>query len=341
MRKFFGFLILFGSLAIGWIYMDFQQFAETPLHVENKRASYVVVPGANLKAVARDLHDRGIIAHPTYLVWLAKWRGVGGNIKAGEYQLTSAMTPMHLLESFVAGKVVQYSLTLVEGWNFRQVMAAVNSHPKLVHTLTGLTDQQIMAKLGWPDQHPEGRFYPDTYQFSGGFSDAAFLQRAYRLMEQRLEEAWRERVSGLPYKTPYEALVMASIVEKETAVPAERPKIAGVFVRRLAIGMPLATDPTVIYGLGAAFDGDLRKQDLLADGPYNTYRRTGLPPTPIAMPGFAALQAALHPAQGKELYFVARGDGSHYFSATLEEHNNAVAKYQGASINSLKPRGRR
>ncbi|MFZ5592829.1 MAG: endolytic transglycosylase MltG [Pseudomonadota bacterium] len=328
MRKFFGFLILFGSLTIGWMYMDIQQFVETPLHVENNSASYVVAPGATLKAVARDLHERGIIDHPAYLVWLAKWRGVGSNIKAGEYRLTSAMTSMQLLDSLVAGKVVQYSLTLVEGWNFRQVMAAVNGHPRLVHTLTGLTDQQIMAKLGWPDQHPEGRFYPDTYQFSGGFSDVAFLQRAYRMMEQRLEEAWRERASGLPYKAPYEALVMASIVEKETAVPAERPKIAGVFVRRLAIGMPLATDPTVIYGLGAAFDGNLRKQDLLADGPYNTYRRTGLPPTPIAMPGFEALRAVLHPAQGKELYFVARGDGSHYFSATLEEHNKAVARFQ-------------
>lgn len=328
MRKFFGFLILFGSLAIGWIYMDIQQFADTPLRIESKNLSYIVAPGANLKAVARDLHGRGIIDRPVYFIWLARLRGAGGNIKAGEYQLTAAMTPTQLLDNLVAGKVVQYSLTLVEGWNFRQVMAAVNSHPKLVHTLSGLTDQQIMAKLGWPGQHPEGRFYPDTYQFSGGFSDAAFLQRAYRLMERRLEEVWRERVSGLPYKTPYEALVMASIVEKETAVADERSKIAGVFIRRLDIGMPLATDPTVIYGLGEAFDGNLRKQDLLADGPYNTYRRAGLPPTPIAMPGLEALRAALHPAAGKELYFVARGDGSHYFSATLEEHNKAVRKYQ-------------
>ncbi|MBI2779455.1 MAG: endolytic transglycosylase MltG [Gammaproteobacteria bacterium] len=326
--KLTGFLVLFGSFAFGWLYMDMTQFVETPLHIPEKSVSYTVMPGAGLKEVARDLAQRGMIDHPTYLVWLARWQGKEHSIKAGEYQLTSVMTPVELLDNLVTGKVVGYALTIVEGWNFRQVMAAVNSHPKLIHTLSGLTDRQIMAKLGWPDQHPEGRFYPDTYQFSGNFTDVAFLQRAYRLMSQRLDEAWQKRSPDLPYKTPYEALTMASIVEKETAAPAERPMIAGVFIRRLKIGMPLATDPTIIYGLGDAFDGNLRKHDLMTDNPYNTYLRRGLPPTPIAMPGGDALQAAVHPAPGKALYFVARGDGSHYFSETLQEHSNAVRKYQ-------------
>ena len=238
------------------------------------------------------------------------------------------MTALQLLDNMVRGKVVQYSLTLVEGWTFKQMMAAINAHPSITHTLTGLTNSQLMTQLGWADQHPEGHFYPDTYSFSRGFSDVAFLQRAHRMMVQRLASEWRQRDTTVPYKTPYDALIMASIVERETGAAEERAQIAGVFVRRLKIGMALATDPTVIYGIGASFDGNLRKRDLQTDTPYNTYLRRGLPPTPIAMPGGDAIHAALHPASGKTLYFVARGNGTHYFSETLQEHNNAVRKYQ-------------
>jgi UPF0755 protein len=228
----------------------------------------------------------------------------------------------------ISGKVRQYALTLVEGWNFRQVMDAVQSHPSLAHTLQGLENAAIMAQLGHPDEHPEGRFLPDTYHFPKGLSDVAFLQRAYDAMAQTLAQEWEGRAVGLPLQTPYEALILASIVEKETGLASERQAIAGVFVRRLEKRMRLQTDPTVIYGMGERYDGNIRKQDLLEDTPYNTYRRLGLPPTPIAMPGRDAIHATLHPDDSQNIYFVSRGDGSHHFSATLEEHNNAVIKYQ-------------
>ena len=338
--KLIGILLLIGSFAGVWVYMDISSVAETPLNIpadmngsgDAQPLSYTVVSGATLRDVARDLGGRGLLNRPTYLVWWALFQSKTQNkpyiIKVGEYALTPGMTAGQLLDKMAAGKVVQYSLTLVEGWTFKQMMAAINAHPVITHTLSGLTSSQIMARLGWPDQHPEGRFYPDTYSFSRGFSDVAFLQRAYRMMEQRLASEWPQRDSAVPYKTPYEALIMASIVERETGAAAERAQIAGVFVRRLNIGMALATDPTVIYGVGDSFDGNLRKRDLQTDTPYNTYLRRGLPPTPIAMPGGDAIHAALHPAPGKTLYFVARGNGTHYFSETLQEHNNAVRKYQ-------------
>lgn len=326
--KLLGIFILIGSFAGAWFYMDLKSAAEMPLNVRGASSSYTVMPGSNLRDVARDLGSRGILNRPAYLVWWARLQGKAHGIKAGEYALTSGMTAAQLLENLVTGKAMQYSLTLVEGWTFKQMMAAIHAHPALTHTLKDLPESQIMAKLGWPSQHPEGRFYPDTYRFSRGFSDVAFLQRAYRTMEQRLASEWPKRDMTVPYKTPYEALIMASIIERETGAAEERPHIAGVFVRRLKIGMALATDPTVIYGIGDRFDGNLRRRDLQTDTPYNTYLRTGLPPTPIAMPGGEAIHAALHPAPGKTLYFVARGNGTHYFSETLQEHNNAVRKYQ-------------
>ena len=216
----------------------------------------------------------------------------------------------------------------MEGWNFKQVLAAVSGHEALKHTLKGLTDGEIMARLGHPGEHPEGRFYPDTYKFPRGTTDAAFLERAYQSMSRLLAEEWGKRDPDLPLKTPYEALILASIVEKETGVADERSEIAGVFVRRLRKGMKLQTDPTVIYGMGDNFKGNIRRRDLKQDTPYNTYVHTGLPPTPISMPGSAAIRAVLHPAPGKSLYFVARGDGSHYFSKSLAEHNRAVRKFQ-------------
>ena len=217
---------------------------------------------------------------------------------------------------------------MVEGWTFQQLRQALSEHPKIAHTLGALSDAEIMARLGRPGEHPEGRFFPDTYHFPIGTSDEAFLRRALAAMDQRLNHVWSQRRSDLPFNDPYQALILASIIEKETRLPAERPTIAGVLARRLRKGMPLQTDPTVIYGLGQAFSGNLRRQDLLADTPYNTYTRKGLPPTPIALPGEGALAAAVNPTSGDALYFVATGEGGHAFSATLEEHNRAVRRYQ-------------
>jgi UPF0755 protein len=264
---------------------------------------------------------------------LARWQGIAHAIKAGEYYLPAGITPPQLLQQMVAGKVMEASLTLVEGWTFSQVMAVVSNSPYLRQTLASLEASAIMERLGYPGQHPEGRFFPDTYYFPAGTTDFAFLQRAYQLMRKHLAREWAHRAPGLPYQTQDEALILASIIERESALPQERPLIAGVFVRRLQKGMPLQTDPTVIYGLGEAFNGVLRRLDLQRDTPYNTYTRSGFPPSPISMPGLESLRAALHPADGEALYFVARGDGSHQFSATLEEHEAAVQTYQrgGAS----------
>lgn len=323
-----GGIVLLVSLTLGWFSVDIYVFKETSMNIGPKTVDYSVEPGETMKAIAADLSRRGITDHPRYLVWLARWQGQADKMQAGEYALTPGMTPEQLLEKLVSGKVVQHSLTVVEGWTFREMLQAVDHDPYITHSLTGLSDPQIMTKLGLAESSPEGLFYPDTYHFPENTSDVTFLLRAYKDMRQRLEEAWRHRGGGLPYKSPYQALIAASIIEKETAIPAERPRIAGVLVRRLQRGMRLAVDPTVIYGLGKDFDGNLRRRDLHRDTPYNTYMHAGLPPTPIALPGGASLQAAVHPTDGDSLYYVSRGDGSHQFSATLEEHREAVAKYQ-------------
>ena len=242
--------------------------------------------------------------------------------------MTPSLKPDDLLALLVSGKSVGYSLTLVEGWNIRQVRAAVAGHEALKQTLEGVDDVQLMELLGLPGEHPEGRFFPDTYRFTRGMRDLDFLRRAQRKMDRELAAAWAEKSEDAPLKSPYEALILASIVEKETGQADERPRIAGVFARRLRKGMKLQTDPTVIYGMGERFDGNIRRRDLREDTPYNTYVHAGLPPTPIAMPGREALLAAVNPAPGKAIYFVAKGDGSHAFSATLAEHNAAVRKYQ-------------
>ena len=247
------------------------------------------------------------------------------------------MNALQLLDDLVAGKVIQYALTIPEGLTFRQIMQLLRQQPELRHTLADDSPAAVMQAIGEPGQSPEGRFYPDTYHFPRGTTDVQFLRRAYRTMAGVLQQEWQARDTGLPYKTPYDALIMASIIEKETAVPAERERIAGVFVRRLEKGMRLQTDPTVIYALGQSYDGNIHRRDLSLDSPYNTYRHAGLPPTPIAAPGRDSIDAALHPAPGEELYFVARGDGSHEFSRTLEEHNRAVARYQ-LNNNNNQPR---
>ena len=284
--------------------------------------------GMSLRTLAQELTALGVLDHPYYFLALAYLRGDAGRVKAGEYEISPGTTPVALLDKLVKNQVYQRSVTLIEGWTTAQVLAALAKDDRLVGKLEGATPQDLMAALGRAGQHPEGRFFPDTYRFTKGASDLDILGRAAQAMDRVLAEEWRERAPGLPLASPEQALVLASIIEKETGQASERPTIAGVFIRRLQLGMKLQTDPTVIYGLGAAFDGDLRRADLIRDTPYNTYTRHGLPPTPIALPGRAAIHAALHPAAGDSLYFVAKGDGGHWFSATLEEHQQAVRRYQ-------------
>jgi len=311
-----------------WIAIDERRALDEPLAIPAGGFEYVVEPGANLNRVAKDLARAGVLASPKALVLYARWHGRADAIKAGEYRIEAGTTPLTLLDQLIAGRVVQYALTLVEGWTFKQMMAAVEADDRLEHTLTGLDREEIMSRLGLDGVHPEGRFFSDTYFFPRGTRDVDFLRRANSAMNDYLQSAWAERDEGLPLKSAEEALILASIVEKETGVAEERPRIAGVFIERLRKGMRLETDPTVIYGLGDAFDGNLRRRDLRNDTPYNTYVRNGLPPTPIAMPSAAAIRAVLHPEVDGALYFVAKGDGSHHFSATYEEHRRAVNRYQ-------------
>lgn len=298
------------------------------LTLEPGTDTYTVEPGASLRGFSRQLHARGVLPDPYTLVLWAHVRGESRAMRAGEYQFRNGISPLGLLDQIVAGQTVQYPLKLIEGWSFKQVMQATAAAPRLRHTLDGLRPEEIMTRLGHAGVHPEGRFFPDTYHYTTGTTDVALLQRAYEKMRVRLQEEWDDRAPGLPLKTPDEALALASIVEKETGAAVERPLIAAVFMNRLRQRMRLQTDPTVIYGMGDAFRGNIRVQDLRTDTPYNTYTRDGLPPTPIAMPSGEALHAALHPAEARALYFVSRGDGTHHFSETLTEHNNAVIRYQ-------------
>jgi len=320
-------LTLLVTAAVAWIWFDVNQYLDEPMPIQQSQ-SYELKPGSNFVRVVNELKQAGLITQSRYLRWYGRLTGKARKIKAGEYEITVGLTPRQLVDMMIVGKVRQYALTLVEGWNFRQVMDAVHNHPSLEHTLRGISNEAIMERLGHAGEHPEGRFLPDTYHFPKNLSDMAFLKRAYNAMASLLTQEWEARAVSLPLDTAYEALILASIVEKETGLASERQAIAGVFVRRLEKRMRLQTDPTVIYGMGERYKGNIRKSDLQEDTPYNTYRRFGLPPTPIAMPGRDAIHATLHPDDSKNIYFVARGDGSHYFSATLEEHNNAVIKYQ-------------
>jgi UPF0755 protein len=288
----------------------------------------MISPGSNIKSIAEDLTRSEIIEDPWLFILLAKLKDVETRVRAGEYRIEAGQTPDDLLETFTAGKSIQYGFTVIEGWSFRQMMDAISRDPILVHTLEGKNDAEIMRLIGHPDQHPEGMFFPDTYRFPKGTTDVDFLKRAYDVMQQHLEREWMQREPDLPLNSSYEALILASIIEKETGAGFERPLIAGVFVQRLKRNMRLQTDPTIIYGLGTGFDGDIRFRDLKKDTPYNTYLHSGLTPTPIALPGLDSIRAALHPAPTKALYFVSKGDGTHHFSETLEEHNAAVARYQ-------------
>ena len=316
------------SFILGWFWFDYKQFLDTPIQLKESKQSLLIEPGQSLRTVAHNLVRDELIEDERYFRVLARLSGKSSRIQAGEYLLTGTMSPEELLNKLVEGRVRQYGLTLIEGWKFSEMLALVKKSPDLKHTLKGMSPEEIMAEIGYPDIHPEGRFLPDTYHFPKGMSDREFLRRAYQTMEQFLEQAWAERDETIPLKTSFDALILASIVEKETGMASERPEIAGVFTRRLEKRMRLQTDPTVIYGLGDSFDGNIRRRHLTEDNPYNTYTRHGLPPTPIAMPGREAILAALHPVAGDAIYFVAKGDGSHHFSATLKEHNNAVIKYQ-------------
>ncbi|MBT8430328.1 MAG: endolytic transglycosylase MltG [Gammaproteobacteria bacterium] len=328
MNKLIGFAVLVGSLLLGWAWMQYDDFLKTPLTISQESVIFEVPKGVTLAAVARDLQEAGLIKNARYLQWYGRYTGQANRIRAGEYRLTNTMVPDDLLALLVSGKSVTYSLTLLEGWNIRQVRAAVTANEALQQTLNGVDSEELMTLLGLPGEHPEGRFFPDTYQFTRGMTDLEFLRRAQRKMDQELAAAWAKKADDVPLKDPYQALILASIVEKETGQADERPQIAGVFARRLDKGMKLQTDPTVIYGMGEKFDGNIRRKDLREDTPYNTYVHTGLPPTPICMPGRDALHAAVDPAPGKAIYFVAKGDGTHAFSTTLAEHNAAVRKYQ-------------
>jgi UPF0755 protein len=323
-----GLLVIVVSFAGAWLLMDFQAFRSNALPIPESGATLIVEPGTSLKRIARQLQQQSLLNEPTYLVVLGRYLGLDARIKAGEFQLQPGINPEQLLEQLTSGEVVQHNLTLIEGATFKEMMQRIAADGVLVHTLSSLSAADVMSALGYPGLHPEGRFLPETYHFPRGTTDVDFLRRAYLDMDRFLQQAWSERDDGLPLQTPYEALILASIVEKETAVPEERPRIAGVFIRRLQKGMKLQTDPTVIYGMGDSYQGDIRFRDLRTDTAYNTYTRAGLTPTPIAMPGKDAILAVLHPADGKALYFVARGDGSHHFSSTLKEHNRAVDRYQ-------------
>ena len=328
LRKLVGYTIIAVSIAIGWTWTKYNVYQDNRLFDGQEVQAYTVKPGSSVKGIARELNEAGLISQPQFFEWFARSEGLAQRIQAGEYQVRGEMTPRQLLTDMSQGKVIQYPMTIVEGWSFKQLRAFLAQHEALEHTLDGLSDAEVMAKLGYADIHPEGRFLPDTYHFPRGTSDQQFLKRAYQMMESTLDQLWQQRQQGLPIKTPYEALILASIIERETAVAEERPEIAGVFVRRLQKRMRLQTDPTVIYGMGDTYQGNIRRRDLRTDTPYNTYTRRGLTPTPIAMPSAAAIEAALHPKPGNTLYFVARGDGTHKFSATLVEHNKAVVKYQ-------------
>jgi UPF0755 protein len=292
------------------------------------QTGFIIEPGDSLTGVARKLDEQGIVDHGLSFTVLGRLFGMSARVKAGSYQVGDAKTHYGLLRRITQGVVTLEKVTIVEGWTFAQMRAALDAHGALRHDAAGMDPARLLGAIGVSGSDPEGRFYPDTYYFDRGSSDLDIYRRAHAIMRERLARAWERRTADLPYRNADEALTMASIVEKETGAPDERPLIASVFINRLRLGMRLQTDPTVIYGLGADFDGNLRKDDLLRDTPYNTYTRAGLPPGPIALPGGAALEAAVRPEPSRMLYFVAKGGGRHQFSENLDDHNRAVSRYQ-------------
>jgi UPF0755 protein len=325
-------VLLGGAAAAAFAWFDYQRFTDRPLAVAGREATVDVARGASYPQIVAGLRRMGATGDGLRerLYWRALGRetGVAARLHAGEYALPPGITPRELLRRMAAGEVLQHRFTIVDGWTFRQLRLALAAEGGLVQSLAGMPDEEVARRVGIGDGRPEGWFLPETYAWIKGEADLDVLVRAHAAMEKALAQRWPARSGDVGLETPYQALILASIVEKETARPAERALIAGVFLRRLKAGMRLQTDPTVIYGMGASYAGNIRRSDLDADTPYNTYTRDGLPPTPIALPGLPAIEAVLHPAPGDALYFVARGDGSHEFSPTLEEHNRAVRKYQ-------------
>jgi len=321
--------LIIAVVALGLFWQRTMGFANSALVLDQQERILLVEPGDGFNAVLKKIRRLGVVqGHDLEWKALAVSMKVAGKLQVGEYAITSGMTPTALLRRLANGEVVQRKFTIVEGWSFRDLRAALQADAKLDNEIGQLNDREIMEKLGRAGIFPEGRFLPETYVYTRGTGELAILDRAAEAMDKTLAETWESRDPAVPLKSPDELLTLASIVEKETGLASERPQIAGVFARRLKSGMRLATDPTVIYGMGSSYAGNIRKSDLLADTPYNTYLRAGLPPTPIAMPGKAALEAAAHPAEGDAIYFVARGNGSHYFSSSYAEHNAAVRKYQ-------------
>ena len=316
-----------GAVAAGAGLLHFHAWSEQPLHQDDAPRTIEIPRGTSVQGIAARLEAEGLLEYPLYLRIQARLQGIAARLQSGEYAVPAGMTPPELLERMARGQVIQHRFTLVEGRTFKQLRAALEANPKITNTLIGKDDGVVMEALGAPDLHPEGRFLPETYSFARGTRDVDILRRALHAMQAELEKAWSDRRDDLPLEGPEDALILASIIERETGAPEERARVAGVFIRRLEKGMRLQTDPTVIYGMGDAYDGRIRTRDLRTDTPYNTYTRHGLPPTPIAMPGTASLRAAVNPEPGEALYFVSRGDGTHVFSRTLEEHNRAVRRY--------------
>ena len=307
-----------------WLYW----YATQPLDMGALPKTFSITPGTSLHGLAVQLEKSGIVNSPRTFRLLGRILKKSTGLKAGVYEISRPLTPLALFEKIEQGDVAQAAVQFIEGWNIREVRRALRQQDALQHLSETMSDAELLAAIGASESHVEGLFFPDTYFFAPRSTDIEILRRAYQAQRDKLMAEWKDRAPGLPYRTPYEALIMASIIEKETGEAAERPRIAAVFLNRLNLGMRLQTDPTVIYGLGPSFDGNLRKENLQRDTPYNTYTRSGLPPTPIAMPGAAAVHAALHPAQTDALYFVSRGNGSHVFSSSLDAHNRAVNRYQ-------------
>ena len=320
---------------------DFARFLRKPVSVDAQGQVFVIAPGSSVYKIAKTLERAHIIDSGWSFLFLVKKEGVWKQLRAGEYLIQPNMTPRQLIGLFSSGKVVQHAITIVPGWHFDQLMAVINQSPHLKHTLTGFTPEMIMAALGHPGEHPEGRFLPDTYYFPAGISDVAFLKRAYSMLKAKLDHLWEGRINSLPLKSSYEALILASIVEKESNLMSEYQEIAGVYVRRLEKKMRLQADPTVIYGVGKAFTGQVTRQMLMKPSPYNTYLNKGLPPTPIAMPSEQAINAVLHPLPGKTLYFVVHHSGKgHVFSKDLKDHQVAVKEYRQAYLEKQRKQGK-
>jgi UPF0755 protein len=319
-------LVTLVAAAVAGVY----HWATSPIDLTPAQLDVTIKPHSSLRSVTLQLNRGGVPVEPELFVLMTRLLGLQSQLKSGNYEFKAGITPYEVLQKLARGDVNEYVATIIEGWTFRHMRAELDANPALKHDTAGMSDADLLAAIGAPEApigNGEGLFFPDTYLFDKDTSDLDIYRRAYRLMKLRLDEAWAARAPGLPYQTPYDALTMASIIEKETGKASDRPMVSAVFANRLRAGMPLQTDPTVIYGLGDSYAGRLKKHDLQTDTPYNTYTRMGLPPTPIALPGVASLQAALNPAQTTALYFVSRGDGSSIFSDTLDDHNKAVDKY--------------